>query len=119
MGATSLDAGARQHGRDPKNGRRINPAFAGGRIAKARGQTLQVLVPRKSGEAPAAQSATPRITTLADAANATVINPTVAEDAPGAVAGSSANAESGRAPCGERVCQHVSISGVAGSLKKK
>src|SRR3546814_18250235 len=40
-GATSLDAWARQHGRDPKNVRRINPAFAGGRIAKARGQTLQ------------------------------------------------------------------------------
>src|SRR3546814_4184810 len=39
-GATSLDAWARQHGRDPKNVRRINPAFAGGRIAKARGQTL-------------------------------------------------------------------------------
>src|SRR3546814_15581041 len=54
-GATSLDAWARQHGRDPKNVRRIHPAFAGGRIAKARGQTLQVLVPRKPGEAPAAQ----------------------------------------------------------------
>src|SRR3546814_11901411 len=80
MGATSLDAWARQHGRDPKNVRRINPAFAGGRIAKARGQTLQVLVPRKSGEAPAAQPATPRITTLADAANATVINPTRSEE---------------------------------------
>src|SRR3546814_11216173 len=57
------------------------------------GQTLQVLVPRKPGEAPAAQPATPRITTLADAANATVINPVVAEDSPGAVADSSANAD--------------------------
>src|SRR3546814_5190486 len=36
---------------------------------------------------------TPRITTLADAANATVINPVVAEDSPGAVADSSANAD--------------------------
>ncbi|MFC3717195.1 transglycosylase SLT domain-containing protein [Luteimonas soli] len=90
-GATSLDAWARQHGRDPKNVRRINPAFAGGRIAKARGQTLQVLVPRRPGEAPAAQPATPRITTLADASNATVINPVVAEDSPGAGAGSPAN----------------------------
>src|SRR3546814_20263230 len=78
-GATSLDAWARQHGRDPKNVRRINPAFAGGRIAKARGQTLQVLVPRKSGEAPAAQPAPPRISTL----------------------------ESGRASWGERGCKYV------------
>src|SRR3546814_13714814 len=39
------------------------------------------------------QPATPRITTLADAANATVINPVVAEDSPGAVADSSANAD--------------------------
>src|SRR3546814_660637 len=45
-GATSLDAWARQHGRDPKNVRRINPAFAGGRLAKEPGPTLQV----RSGE---------------------------------------------------------------------
>src|SRR3546814_13492180 len=46
-----------------------------------------------SSDLPAAQPATPRITTLADAANATVINPVVAEDSPGAVADSSANAD--------------------------
>src|SRR3546814_7646742 len=54
--------------------------------------TLQVLVPRKPGEALAAQPATtPRITTLADASGANVINPIVAEDAPGA--GSPAEAD--------------------------
>src|SRR3546814_4702037 len=54
--------------------------------------TLQVLVPRKPGEALAAQPATtPRITTLADASGANIINPIVAEDAPGA--GSPADAD--------------------------
>lgn len=84
-GTTSLDAWSRKHGFDAKNVRRINPAFAGGRIAKARTGTLQVLVPRRPGEAPATQPAgTPRITTLADASDADVINPIVAEDRPGA-----------------------------------
>ena len=62
-GATSLDAWARQHGRDPARLKRINPAFAGGRIAKGR-RPMQVLVPM----------ATP-VTTLADATHAVVISP--------------------------------------------
>src|SRR5690606_15196516 len=87
-GTTSLDAWATQHGLDPKTVRRINPAFAGGRAAKASGRTPQVLVPSKPGTALAAQPATtPRITTLADASNATIINPGVAEDAPDTSAG--------------------------------
>ena len=80
-GTTSLDAWARQRDLDPKDVRRINPAFAGSRIA-AKGRTLHVLVPRAPGE-PAAT------TTLADASGATIINP---------AAESPADAGSGSAP---------------------
>jgi len=85
-GTTSLDAWARQRDLDPKHVRRINPAFAGSRVA-TKGRTLHVLVPRMPGEPAAAQPAT---TTLADASGATVINP--------AAAGSPADAGGGPAP---------------------
>ena len=74
-GTTSLDAWARQRDLDPKDVRRINPAFAGNRIA-TKGRTLHVLVPRKHGGPAAAQPAT---TTLADASGAMILNPAAVE----------------------------------------
>jgi membrane-bound lytic murein transglycosylase D len=76
-GTSSLDAWARQHDLDPANVRRINPAFAGGRIAKGN-RPMQVLVPLAPGRAPAADQAT-QTTTLADASDAIVINPPAAD----------------------------------------
>jgi membrane-bound lytic murein transglycosylase D len=76
-GATSLDAWARQQDLDPGKVRRINPAFAGGRITKG-GRPMQVLVPLAPGGVPAAGKPAQN-TTLADAADAFVINPPAAD----------------------------------------
>ena len=77
-GTTSLEAWARLHGRDPARVRRINPAFAAGRVARG-AKPMQVLVP----------AAAPAATTLADAANAVVIHPPAAEPGTGNDNGSS------------------------------
>jgi membrane-bound lytic murein transglycosylase D len=83
-GTTSLDAWARRHDLDPAKVRRINPAFAGGRVAK--GGARQVLVPLAQADARVADQArlASRVTTLADASDAIVINPPAAEPESGA-----------------------------------
>lgn len=75
-GTTSLEAWARQHALDPAKVRRINPAFASGRVAKG-GRVMQVLVPVAATRMAAVDPATPpeRVTTLADASDAVVIEP--------------------------------------------
>jgi len=76
---TSLDTWARQRRLDPSRVQRINPAFAGGRIAKGKRPHL-VLAPVP------APNATPETTTLADAADAVAIEPAFADAAANAVA---------------------------------
>ncbi len=80
--ATSFDAWARQRGRDPARLKRINPAFAGGHIAKGT-RPVQVLVP---------MAASPATTTLADASDAIVIDPPATDPAADAGADPQASA---------------------------
>ncbi|WP_417472843.1 transglycosylase SLT domain-containing protein [Luteimonas mephitis] len=83
-GATSLGAWARRHDLDPSRIERINPAFAGGRIAAGK-HPMQVLAPIASTRPSTARPSTtlpatpgPPVTTLADASDAIVIDPPTA-----------------------------------------
>ncbi|HZW17989.1 MAG TPA: transglycosylase SLT domain-containing protein [Luteimonas sp.] len=74
-GTVSLDTWARQHRLDPARVKQINPAFAGGQVARGK-RPAQVLAP-----VPA-----PATTTLADAADAIVIEPAATQPVASAAA---------------------------------
>jgi len=69
-GTVNLDNWARKHRLDPARVKQINPAFAGGQVTRGK-RPAQVL-------APMPVPATAPVTTLADAANAIIIEPATA-----------------------------------------